>query len=341
MNLSELDSIAAEKFGLSPTAPSRLISNGNINQTGVVFTDSGSFVLQEVNIKIFSKPEKLMANVETIIAAVTKANLPTLDLVRCVDGGPLAVCGMTLWRCYRYIDGVTTPNIMSVEQAQSTARSFGRYARALDGVELAEHIVGYHDFDARVDAFEQAVAKDPLGRGATCQQALEDLMAIVDRVRVTPAYAAWREQPVRNAHNDAKGPNCIIGATGRTIIDLDTTMPGTVLSDIGELVRSSTRHLGDVGPEALMAQVASVNRGFLAGYGHTLEPAETKAMLLAGPLLTAENAVRFMGDYLLGDIYYGADTPEQNHDRAVAQLRLAERLVEAIELATSGGLSAA
>lgn len=341
MNLSELESIAADKFGLSLTAPSRLMSNGHINQTGLVFTESGSFVLQEVNIDVFSQPGLLMSNIEAIIDAMSAANLPSLQLVRSADGGPLANCGMTLWRCYRYIDGVTTPNITSAEEAQSTARSFGRYARALDGVELAEHVVGYHDFDSRVAGFEQSVEADPLGRGAACQRTLEELMAIVDRIRVTPAYGAWLEVPVRNAHNDAKSPNCVVGATGRTIIDLDTTMPGTILSDIGELVRSSTRHLGDVGPGALMSQIESVNRGFLAGYGHNLDPSETKAMLLAGPLLTAENAVRFMTDHLLGDVYYGAESPDQNFDRSVAQLRLAERLVEAIELATSGGLSAA
>ncbi len=341
MDLSELESIAAEKFGLAPSAPSRHLSAGNINRTGVVTTDSGSFVLQDVNVEIFPNPVDLMSNVEKITRAQIQASLPTLDMVRTVKGGLIATHEGTLWRCYRYIDGEATPPIMTNEEAQSTARSFGRYACAIDGLDLVEHMDDYHNLDVRVAAFERAVQLDVLGRGAECQQTLDELVAIVDRVRLTPAYEAWGELPVRNAHNDAKGPNCIIGSSGRTIIDLDTTMPGTVLSDIGELVRSSTRHLGNVGPDALMSQIASVNRGFLAGYRDALEPSETKAMLLAGPLLTAENAVRFMTDHLSGDVYYGADTPDQNRDRAIAQLRLAERLIEAIELATSGGLSAA
>ena len=85
----------------------------------------------------------------------------------------------------------------------------------------------------------------------------------------------------------------------------------------------------------LMAQIEAVNRGFLAGYGSDLTEDERDAMLLAGPLMAVENAVRFLADHLSGDKYYGANAPNQNLDRAVAQLDLGRRLVEAIEWATS------
>lgn len=341
MEHSQLETIAAERFGLQLCAPTRAMSAGNINKTGVVTTVSGSFVLQDINPLVFPDPALLIDNARKIISAQADHNLPTLDMVRAGDGEFFTVVDGTPWRCYRFIEGEATPPITTNEEAQATARSFGRYAKAIAELELVEHISGYHDFDARVEAFELALATDSAGRAAECRQVLAELLAVVDRVRVTFAYQLWKDLPIRNAHNDAKGPNCVIGSAGRAIIDLDTTMPGTLLSDIGELVRSSTRHLGAAGPEVLMAQIASVNRGFLAGYGHGLDNIEDRAMLLAGPLLTVENAVRFMTDHLSGDVYYGAAEPNQNRERAVEQLRLAERLVEAIELATSGGLSAA
>ena len=162
-------------------------------------------------------------------------------------------------------------------------------------------------------------------------------MLVIDRLRLSSGYDALKRVPRRNAHNDAKGPNCVVGPTGsRTIIDLDTTMPGTVLSDIGELIRSSTRALTHASPETLMGQIEAVNRGFLAGYGAELTTAERDAMLLAGPLMAVENAVRFLGDHLSGDKYYGANTPNQNLDRASAQLSLGHRLIAAIEWATVG-----
>ena len=84
-----------------------------------------------------------------------------------------------------------------------------------------------------------------------------------------------------------------------------------------------------------MGQIEAVNRGFLAGYGGELSEAESAAMLLAGPLLTAENAVRFLTDHLLGDIYYGAAAPGHNLERAKQQLALAAAQIGAIESATS------
>ncbi len=341
MSVSVFQELAADLFGLEPIGAARVVDAGNINRTAVISTKDGDFVLQDINTAIFTDPDALMSNAEKIVERQRAVNLATIELVTTVSGALTAPFEGSLWRCYCFVEGEATPPIENRDDAQSTARAFGRYAKAVDGLGLVEHLVNYHDFDGRVSAFADAIELDAVGRLERCEQYVDELLAMVDRMRVTSAFAAWREVPVRNAHNDAKGPNCIIGKSGRTIIDLDTTMPGTVLSDIGELVRSSTRSLTEAGPDELMAQIASVNRGFLAGYGDELTDAENASMLLAGPLLTVENAVRFMADHLAGDTYYGAASIDQNLDRAVIQLRLAERLVEAIELATSGALGAA
>ncbi len=337
MDSSQLERLARDSFGLLPTAPIVEMSAGNINRSVVVETADGAFVLQDLNVGIFPDATALMENTERIIERMAEHNLLALSFVRTVDGAWLAQQDGITWRCYRYVDGSATPTITTPEDAQSTARAFGRYARAIDGLELTEHLVGYHDFDARVAAFEAEVSTDGLGRAAECDSIIEELVTLIDRLRLSSGYEAWREVPIRNAHNDAKGPNCIIGPTGaRTIIDLDTSMPGTVLSDIGEMVRSSTRSLGDVSPATYMAQIEAVNRGFLAGYGADLTKAERDAMLLCGPLMAIENSVRFLADHLSGDKYYGASSPDQNLNRATAQLELGKQLISAIEWATTG-----
>ena len=339
MKLAQFERLAADCFGLTNVGSVRPMVAGNINETAVVSADEGVFVLQDVNTVVFVEPAAVMANSEKIIAQQDRFSLATLEMRKTSSGDSLAIFEGLPWRCYRYVEGEATPPILTPTEAQATARAFGRYAKAIEGLDLVEHIPGYHNFGQRVAAFSAVVESDELGRLSACRQTVDDLVALVDRLRLSAAYAAWLEVPTRNAHNDAKGPNCIIGDGGRTIIDLDTTMPGNLLADVGELVRSSTRHLGTAGPEVLMAQIASVNRGFLAGYGSDLSAAEKAAMLLAGPLLTVENSLRFMTDHLSGDKYYGAKVPDENRERAVFQLRLAERLVEAIELATSGALA--
>ncbi|MGI9624335.1 MAG: phosphotransferase enzyme family protein [Acidimicrobiales bacterium] len=337
MNSAQLERLAREQFGLRPIAPIKEMSAGNVKRSAVVETDDGAVVLQEMNHTIFAEPAALMGNIEKIIERMLEHNMPALSFLRTVDGAWLASLDDAPWRCYRYVDGAATPRIETPEDAQSTARAFGRFARAIDGLDLAEHLSGYHDFDQRVTDMELVIAADELERAADCAGTIQDLMGTVDRLRLSSSYDALRRVPVRNAHNDAKGPNCIIGPTGaRTIIDLDTTMPGTVLSDIGEMVRSSTRSLSSASPAEYMTQIESVNRGFLAGYGVDLSVDEREAMLLAGPLMAVENAARFLTDHLSGDKYYGASSPNQNMERAIAQLQLGKQLIAAIEWATTG-----
>jgi len=333
----DLEGVVREHFGLEVVETVGQLSAGHINESLVVRTVDGDVVVQQLNQAVFSEPAVVMANAELILDRLAERNLSALSLFRSVDGGWLAEVDGEFWRCYRYIDGGSTPPITTPEEAQSTARSFGRYAQAIEGLPLVEHLKGYHDFDRRIGDFESAVAADSANRVSTCGELIERLLGTTDRLRLSSGYDAWREAPVRNAHNDAKGPNCIVGSEGsRTIIDLDTTMPGTVLSDIGELVRSSTRHLSGATPEELMLQIAAVNRGFLAAFREPFAEVERQAMLLAGPLLTVENAARFLADHLEGDTYYGASSPYQNLERARVQLALAIRLIDAIEWATLG-----
>jgi len=333
----ELEGLVREHFGLPVVETVRQLDAGHINESAVVRTEDGDVVVQQLSTVAFTDPGAVMGNIELILERLLERNLSSLRFLRAVDGSWLAESGGRYWRCYRYLDGGATPPITTPEGAQSTARAFGRYAHAIDGLGLVEHVKGYHDFDRRIADLESAIATDSANRLGACEEVVAGLLATVDRVRLSSGFDAWREVPVRNVHNDAKGPNCVVGPTGaRTVIDLDTTMPGTVLSDIGELVRSSTRHLLGATPAQLMSQIEAVNRGFLAAFRDPLEEAERQAMLLAGPLLTVENAGRFLADHLEGDIYYGVETAGENLDRAKVQLALAGRLIEAVEWATLG-----
>lgn len=340
MTNPQLDRLAQAQFGLTVAGPVRSMAAGNINRSFVVPTTDGDVVFQELNRSVFPDVDAVMGNVIKIIDRVETHNLAAPRLLRTVDDAPLAADPENLssvWRCYWFIEGAATPPIKTPEEAQSVARSFGRYAKAIDGLDLAEHMPGYHDFDERVRHLDKAISQDVYERLADCEPAIETLHSVIDRLRLSGAYEAWQAAPRRNAHNDAKGPNCIVDPMGtRTIIDLDTTMPGTILADIGELVRSSTRDLRNPSSQELMAQIEAVNRGFVAGYGEGLLDTERMAMLLAGPLLAAENAVRFLADHIDGDPYYGAATPGQNLERAQVQTLLASRLIDAIEWATVG-----
>ena len=336
VNEMQLEEMARDAYGLNPSAPLRVMAAGNINRSAVVPTSSGTFVLQELNHSVFPDPPALMANAIAITDQMRRHNLPALEFVPTRSGELLSPIDGVPWRCYRYVDGTTMPALRTPEDAQATARAYGRYAAAIESLTLVEHLPGYHDFDGRVAELERAIDADEAGRVGSSIAVVEAVLNTIDRVRLAPSYAPWSELPTRNVHNDAKGPNCVKAANGaRTIIDLDTTMPGLLLADVGELVRSSTRALVDQPLGVIMSQIEAVNRGFLAGYRNPLTEAEQAGMLLAGPLLTTENAVRFLADHLSGDKYYGAAEPDQNLHRAAEQQRLATVQIEAIEQALS------
>ncbi len=336
VNEMQLEQMARDAYGLEPSEPLRVIAAGNINRSAVVRTGAGDFVLQELNHTVFPDPAALMANAMSITDQMRAHNLPALEFLPSRTGELLSAIDGVPWRCYRYVDGTTLPALKTPEDAQATARAYGRYAAAIDSLTLAEHLPGYHDFDGRVAELERAIDADEAGRVGSSVAVVEAVLNTIDRVRLAPSYAAWSDMPTRNVHNDAKGPNCVRAANGaRTIIDLDTTMPGLLLADVGELVRSSTRALAEQPLTVIMSQIEAVNRGFLAGYRNSLTEAEQAGMLLAGPLLTTENAVRFLADHLSGDKYYGANEPDQNLHRAGEQQRLATIQIEAIEQALS------
>jgi hypothetical protein len=115
------------------------------------------------------------------------------------------------------------------------------------------------------------------------------------------------------------------------VLDLDTTMAGSVLCDVGELLRST----GTYGPEDAAPESAhvdlelctAVSEGFRCGAGSLVDLFGPHELAWSGPWLTVENAVRFLADHLDGDRYFAVDRPGRNLERAQAQLRLADDMV--------------
>jgi Ser/Thr protein kinase RdoA (MazF antagonist) len=157
------------------------------------------------------------------------------------------------------------------------------------------------------------------------------VLALGTELEAALAHSDAPSLPVRVVHNDCKVNNLLFdAATGEPlcVVDLDTVMPGSLLVDFGELVRTAACD-ADEGEADLARVVFSSSRfealaeGYVAGLGPVLTPPE-RALLWAGPpWMALENASRFLADYLAGDRYFRSG---DNRARARAQLRLAEQL---------------
>jgi Ser/Thr protein kinase RdoA (MazF antagonist) len=265
-----------------------------------------------------------------------------LALVPARDGLPFhrdAAGGV--WRCFDFIEGsVAIDAAPSRAEAFAAARAFGAFAAALADLPdppPACVIPHFHDLPRRMAALAAAIGEDPLRRAAGVAaevDAARDAAARLDRAL---ARVGAGDLPRRIVHNDCKVNNVLLDTRTREalcVIDLDTVMEGTLLADFGDLARTAAcpapedeRDLERVGVD--LARLEALVRGYLAGAGELLSAAELGALPLAGPLLALENAVRFLADHVLGDRYFRAHRPDHNRDRARAQLRLAERMLEA------------
>ncbi|MDQ4089492.1 MAG: phosphotransferase, partial [Actinomycetota bacterium] len=164
-----------------------------------------------------------------------------------------------------------------------------------------------------------------------------EVAAVLAHAGVATTVAEARDAgvlPERTVHNDTKVENLLFDAAtgaGVCLVDLDTVGPGTVLFDVGDLVRSgAVRAAEDGDPAALTVDAAIVDAVFegYAGAGF-LTPGEVDLLPLAGPLMALEAAARFLTDYLEGDVYFRVTDADHNLRRARNQLRAVELLLAA------------
>ncbi|MGI8808534.1 MAG: phosphotransferase enzyme family protein [Acidimicrobiales bacterium] len=254
------------------------------------------------------------------------------------DGGPFALdgCGRP-WRTIEFIEGART------------CRRFEGTSHAAEGAALAARLVAdladltppppevipaFHDVLRRLAILDRARVDDRCGRAEECGAEVDAVLGHRPvAVRVAEARAGG-VLPERTVHNDAKVENLLFddsSGNGLCMIDLDTVGPGTVLVDVGDLVRSGAV----TGPYDGEGEAVGVDPGIVAavleGYARAgdgfLTGAEIDHLALAGPLMALESAARYLTDHLQGDVYFRVDGPGHNLRRARAQIRILELLL--------------
>ena len=259
-----------------------------------------------------------------------------LTLVPARDGALLWTApDGSVWRTFLLIEGtVTRETIAGPAQAFQAARAFADFAGLLSDLPappLGVPIQGFHDLGRRLADFEAAVASDPAGRVRAARPEIEATRAAYSELRRLLDAADPGSAPRRVMHHDCKLNNLLLDAeTGEAlcVIDLDTAMEGSVLSDFGELVRTATSRSPE--DETRLETIEfdlqlfeALAKGYAVGAADWLGEAEGRLLPLAGPTLALMNAIRFLTDFLAGDVYFRVHREAQNLDRHRAQLRLA------------------
>ena len=321
--------------------------SGHINDTYcAVFDQAGTttrYILQRINHNIFRQPVSLMENIQRVTSHLAGKISGEFDFSRRVLTLVPARDGLVYhrdqdgnyWRTYLFIErALTYDAVESPRQAFEAAKAYGRFQKLLadlPGPRLHDTIPDFHNTAKRFADFEAALARDVLNRAKFAKREIdfarirESITTILGGVNL----------PERVTHNDTKFNNVMLDVStgeGVCVIDLDTVMTGLVPYDFGDMVRTTTspakedeRDLSRVRMQFPMFEALA--RGYLTT-ADFLTKAEKQHLAIAGKLITFEIGLRFLTDYLAGDVYFKIHREGHNLDRCRTQFKLVESIEE-------------
>ncbi|MBX7143873.1 MAG: aminoglycoside phosphotransferase family protein [Oligoflexia bacterium] len=337
--------IKGQLCGLEP------FKSGHINQTyRSVWREDGvekRFIHQRINHDVFRDVELLMANIALVTEHLAKAFAQgkgepgerTLQLVPTRSRGSfLHDAQHGYWRTYVFVEGMENFDVCpdSVHAFQA-ARALGRFVALLRDIDIArikEPILRFQDSRYRYEDFDAAIKQNKAGRIASVREEID--FAETQRVLACTLIDSLRagKIPLRLTHADPKFNNVLFDSATKQaacIVDLDTCMPGTILYDFGDLVRSTAvpaaedeRDLSKV--HMSMEYFEALVKGYLEATYTFVTREEVELFAIAPRALAITLGVRFLTDYLNGDTYFRVHREGHNLDRARAQFQIARSM---------------
>lgn len=326
----------------------RPYGNGHINDTFLLtYEISGGkkshYILQRMNRSVFKQPNLLMENVvnvteylrNIIISQGGDPDRETLNVVKTKNGVSYYEDEqLNCWRMFLFIENtLCLEKVESAKDFYDSAVAFGNFQRMLADYPahtLHETIPNFHNTPSRFLAFKKAVEKDALGRGLYAKPEIAFAFARERDTSILTELLARGVLPLRVTHNDTKLNNILFDKDTKKalcIIDLDTVMPGLSLYDFGDSIRfgASTgaedeTDLDNV--EIDLSLFEAFVSGFLKGCNGSLTEKEIEMLPMGAKLMTYECGIRFLADYLEGDVYFKIHRENHNLDRARTQFKL-------------------
>ncbi|MDH5397249.1 MAG: aminoglycoside phosphotransferase family protein [Cyclobacteriaceae bacterium] len=313
--------------------------DGHINSTFFFKSQGGEFIIQKINKNVFHHPDEVMHNISRVSEFLEKKDYAykILKPLPTKQGQYFFIADEEYWRVFPFIAHTrAVSRVETVQQAKEGARAFGQFAHALKDLSTENiyyTIPVFHNYQKRYEDFIEAVDKDAAGR-------LPDLLAEVDRMKelyplIGDVLSVIAPIPRRVIHSDTKISNVLIDEKtnqGVSVIDLDTLMPGYLFYDYSDMVRSFTNTADEDEKDIDQVKMSwdifeALTRGYLETLGPSLSDAEWLSLEKGVAVVTYIQVLRFLADYLNGDIYYKIDYPDHNLNRTRNQIKLLESIL--------------
>lgn len=326
--------------------------NGHINDTFLVIADR-RYILQRMNHMIFTDPARMMDNILGVTDHIRKKTAEaegdvkrcTLTVIPTRAGEKFFVDSIgSYWRLYEFVEGtVTREAVEDPKDFYTCAVAFGQFQRSLadyDAEKLYPTIKDFHNTPDRYAKLMAAIKKDAAGRAASVSEEIafamerEEFCGVLERARVEGSL------PLRVTHNDTKLNNILFDSeTGAPVcvIDLDTVMSGYSVNDFGDSIRfganTAAEDETDLSKVTLdMELFALYAKGFIEGCGGRLTDEELSLLPEGAIMMTLECGMRFLTDYLDGDVYFRIHREGHNLDRCRNQFALVADMEKKLSL---------
>lgn len=320
------------------------LGNGLINSTFLVRSINSNFVLQKINQHVFRKPNEVVANAELINnhllnkQAQGQYQLTPMRQIENIDNNIVSLLENDYWRAIEFIPNCYTVEAVDTpEQAQQVASAFAKFTHALGDFpaqDLAVIIPQFHHLGHRLTQLKSAANKNPCDRLAQCGDLLAFCLA--QHQFINDVVELENTLPLRVTHNDTKINNLLFSASNDNpiaVIDLDTCMPGFIMHDFGDMVRTCCSNLPEDGKNLELMHVRedileALAQGYLSELETQISELEKQSLVVGAQLLPFMIGVRFLTDFIDGDNYFHTKYDLHNLDRAKNQIKLYSLLQE-------------
>ena len=309
---------------------------GLINNTWKVKHGGNEYILQRINQNVFRNPPAIAENLRAManylsvkspgyLFVVPLSTVDNKDMVHDKREGYFRL--MPFIKKSRTYDVVTTPEI-----ACAAARQFGCFTKmlsAFDASKLKVTLPDFHNLTLRYKQFETSLSDGNKDRISNAKEAVSFLIAEKKIVEEFEHIRSDKNFKLRVTHHDTKISNVLFDdkGNGLCVIDLDTTMAGYFISDVGDMMRTYLSPFSEEEKDVSKIVVrdeyfVAIAKGYLEEMNEELTHSELEHFVYAGDFMIYMQAVRFLTDHFNNDIYYGAKYEGHNFVRAENQIAL-------------------
>lgn len=325
-------------------------NTGNINKTYIItFINNDieyKYLVQQINTNVFNDPNILMENILGVTNYLKEQlvlnndnNHKVLEIIKTKDNNPMCYIyddkGIKrYYRIYKYIDNsISYDKSFNKDIVYNTGKAFGNFQKLLNNYpmnSLNETIKDFHDTKKRYDKLIKDINNLSNDRVKEAYQEIEFIIKHQNICDLIINKLNNNTIPYRVTHNDTKVNNVLMNKETLdylAVIDLDTVMPGSMLFDYGDGIRSTACTCLEDEHDLTKVKIdlelfESYTRGYLSEISDCITQEELNLMAKSIEIITLELAIRFLNDYINGDTYFKVEYNKQNLYRTKAQLAL-------------------